>query len=48
MGDILGKRAPINSVKLKKITSDLTFDDSKAREILGWNPTPVLKGFKVS
>jgi nucleoside-diphosphate-sugar epimerase len=48
IGDMLGKRAPINTLKLKKITSDLTFDDFKAREILGWNPTPVLKGFKIS
>ncbi len=47
-GDFLGSKAPINSDKLKKITSDLTFDDSKARELLGWNPTPVLKGFKIT
>lgn len=48
IGDMLGKRAPINTVKLKKITSDLTFDDSKARKLLGWNPSPVLEGFKIS
>lgn len=30
VGDMLGNRAPVNSVKLKKITSDPTFDDSKA------------------
>jgi nucleoside-diphosphate-sugar epimerase len=48
IGDIVGSKAPINSDKLKKITSDLTFDDSKARELLGWNPTPVLKGFKIA
>jgi nucleoside-diphosphate-sugar epimerase len=47
MFDMLGKVAPINSYMLKKITSDLTFDDSKAREILGWNPLPVLEGFKI-
>lgn len=41
-GDIVGSRFPINSDKLRKITSTLTFDDSKARNILGWNPTPVL------
>ncbi|GGC38835.1 UDP-galactose-4-epimerase [Parapedobacter defluvii] len=40
-GDIVG-RFPINSDKLQKITSTLTFDDSKARKELGWNPTPVL------
>ena len=47
VGDVLGKKAPINSVKLKKIVSDLSFDDSKARKLLGWNPTPVLEGFKI-
>jgi nucleoside-diphosphate-sugar epimerase len=45
IGDILGERAPINSLKIKKITSDLTFDDSKARE-LGWNPKSVLEYLK--
>ena len=46
-GDILGLKAPINSDKLTKIISDLTFDDSKARRELNWNPTPVLEGFKI-
>lgn len=47
IGDILGKTFPINSNKLSKITSTLTFDDSKARIAFGWNPTPVLEGFKI-
>lgn len=47
MGSVLGRRSPINSEKLSKITSDLTFDDSKARDAFGWNPTPVLEGFKL-
>jgi nucleoside-diphosphate-sugar epimerase len=47
VGDIVGQKFPINSDKVKKITSTLTFDDSKAREAFGWNPTPVLKGFKI-
>lgn len=46
-GDLLGSKAPINSDKLRKITSDLTFDDSKARELLGWNPRSVLEEFKI-
>jgi nucleoside-diphosphate-sugar epimerase len=46
LGDLLGNNSPINSNKLIKITSNLTFDDSKAREVFGWNPTPVLEGFK--
>jgi nucleoside-diphosphate-sugar epimerase len=44
-GDILGSRSPINTAKLSKITSDLTFDDSKARRLLSWNPRPVLEYF---
>lgn len=42
IGDLLGDRFPINSDKLDKITSTLTFDDSKARVELAWNPTSVL------
>lgn len=45
VGDFMGSKAPINSYKLKKITSDLTFDDSKARIKLGWNPISILDGF---
>lgn len=44
-GNLLGKRAPIDTDKLEKITSSLTFDDSKARKILGWNPGKVLDNF---
>jgi nucleoside-diphosphate-sugar epimerase len=47
-GDLLGTKAPLNTNKLKKITSDLTFDDSKARETFGWNPTHVLEAFKIN
>lgn len=41
-GDLLGNKAPINSLKLKKITSNLTFDDTKARITIGWNPQSVI------
>lgn len=47
LGDKIGPLFPINSDKLSKITSTLTFDDSKARKAFGWNPTPVLKGFNI-
>jgi nucleoside-diphosphate-sugar epimerase len=47
-GDYIGSKAPINSDKLQKITSNLTFDDSKAREAFGWKPTPVLEGLKIT
>jgi nucleoside-diphosphate-sugar epimerase len=46
IGDLLGNIAPINSLKIKKITSDLTFDDTKARKQLDWNPQPVLEYLK--
>ena len=46
IGDLLGDKAPLNSLKIKKITSDLTFDDSKARIMLGWKPNEVLEYLK--
>jgi len=42
-GDLLGSRFPINSDKLKKITSSLTFDDEKAYNLLNWKPSSVLE-----
>jgi nucleoside-diphosphate-sugar epimerase len=42
MGDIVGPFFPLNSDKLQKITSELTFDDSLARAKFGWNPQSVL------
>ena len=48
IGDLLGNTSPLNTNKLIKITSNLTFDDSKARETFGWNPTSVLDGFKLN
>ncbi len=47
-GDVLGKKFPLNSLKLEKVTSTLTFDDSKARTTCNWTPTPILKGFRIS
>ncbi len=44
-GDLFGENALINSRKIKKITSDLTFDDCKARE-LGWNSQSVVEYLK--
>lgn len=43
VGDMFGSKAPVNSLKLKKITSDLTFDDTKAREVAGWRSQRVLE-----
>lgn len=46
LGDLFGNKTPINSIKLKKITSNLTFDDMKARKVAGWNPRNVLDWFE--
>lgn len=48
-GDILNMinvSCPLNSIKLLKITSTLTFDDKEARKKLNWNPKPVLPFIK--
>jgi len=47
-GDLLGSKAPLNTNILRKITSDLTFDDIKARKAFGWNPKPILEGFRIN
>lgn len=47
IGDILGNAFPINSNKLLKITSTLTFDDSKARIAFGWKPNEVLNNIEI-
>ncbi len=47
-GDLLGNKLFFNTSKLNKIVSDLTFDDSKARNAFGWNPTAVLKRFRIN
>jgi nucleoside-diphosphate-sugar epimerase len=48
IGDLLGKKAPFSTYKLSKITSDLTFDDSKARNAFGWSPNKVLDVFEIN
>jgi nucleoside-diphosphate-sugar epimerase len=48
IGDCLGNKAPINSLKLKKITASLTFSNEKAIRELGWQPMNVLDNFKIS
>ena len=41
-GDIFGQSFPLNTNKLIKITSTLTFDDSKARKSFKWEPKSVV------
>lgn len=47
VGDLLGNRAPINTLKLKKITESLTFSNEKAKRELGWEPLDVLENFRI-
>jgi nucleoside-diphosphate-sugar epimerase len=42
-GDIIGSKFPVNSNKLQKITSTLTFDDKKLHAAVKWNPSSVVK-----
>lgn len=43
VGDIIGKRFPINSSRLGKLTQSLTFSNQKAIDALGWQPMKVLE-----
>ena len=47
IGDLLGSKAPINSLKLSKITESLTFSNEKAKRELGWQPLDVLENFRI-
>jgi nucleoside-diphosphate-sugar epimerase len=47
IGDIVGDWFPLNSNKLTRLTSTLTFDDSLARISFGWNPKCVLDQIKI-
>lgn len=47
IGDALGGKAPINSLKLRKITESLTFSNEKAIRELGWKPMSVLEHFTI-
>ncbi len=42
VGNLLGRNAPINTIKLSKITEPLTFSNEKAKRELGWSPLSVL------
>lgn len=47
IGDKIGPKFPLNTNKLIKLSSSLTFDDTNARKSFGWNPDPVLLDFKI-
>lgn len=46
-GDCLGKKAPINSRRLTKLTNSLTFSNAKATTELGWKPLNVVENLKI-
>ncbi|WP_312390659.1 NAD(P)-dependent oxidoreductase [Chryseobacterium sp.] len=46
-GDLLGKKAPINSLRLKKITDDLTFSNIKVKKELGFSASNVMEKFQI-
>ena len=47
VGDLMGAKAPINSLKLSKITKSLTFSNEKIKRELHWEPSDVLNNFKL-
>lgn len=47
VGDIVGKRFPINSLRLSKLTQSLTFSNKRAIENLNWQPLPVLDNLHI-
>ncbi len=48
IGDIAGKRFPINSLRLEKLTQSLTFSNKKAVTELGWSPLKVLENLRIN
>lgn len=47
IGNLLGKKAPINSARLEKIVKSLTFSNAKIKQDLGFEPTDVLSNFVI-
>lgn len=43
---VAGRRFPLDSIALQKLTGSLTFSDEAARQHLNWNPQPVLDLFR--
>ncbi|MFT4803176.1 MAG: nucleoside-diphosphate-sugar epimerase [Salibacteraceae bacterium] len=46
VGDFIPK-SPVNSNIISKMINDLTFDDSKAKNQIGWSPRRVIDAFKI-
>ena len=47
VGDVVGQRFPINSLRLSKLTQSLTFSNKRAIEKLNWQPLSVLDNLHI-
>lgn len=47
LGDCIGDRFPINSLRLKKLMNSLTFSNEKIKRELNWKPIDVLGNYKI-
>lgn len=47
IGNLMGEKAPINSIRLEKIVKSLTFSNEKIKKELGFVPTNVLENFVI-
>jgi hypothetical protein len=47
VGDLVGNKFPINSLKLNKIVKPLTFSNEKAKKKLDWQPLEVMTHFRI-
>ena len=47
VGDCIGSKAPINTNRLIKLTSSLTFDNRKIKRELSWQPSNVLDNIRL-
>ena len=47
VGDLAGKRFPINSTRLSKLTQSLTFSNHKAIKELDWHPMSVMDNLQI-
>ncbi len=45
LGDFIGEKAPINSLRLKKLMSPLTFSNQKVCNEMEYKPSPVMEKF---
>jgi nucleoside-diphosphate-sugar epimerase len=47
IGDLFNDSFPLNTLRFKKITSTLTFDDARARKSFNWNPNSAIYFFEI-